>query len=73
MGADKTVTSAAPSSQLPDGFWARESVAEKSRAKTAPAIGSNAVAAAASRRVVNKLNPFPKRPKTASDPGSQGP
>jgi hypothetical protein len=51
---DKTVTSAAPASQLPDGFWARESVAEKSKAKTAPAIGSNAVAAAASRRVANK-------------------
>jgi hypothetical protein len=67
---DKTVTSAAPASQLPDGFWARESVAEKSKTKNAPAIGSNA--AAASRRVGNKLNPFLKRPKTASDPGSQG-
>src|SRR3984957_2807085 len=54
IGADNTVTSAAPSSQLPEGFWARESVAEKSRTKNARAIGSNAVAAAASRRVANK-------------------
>src|SRR6202161_1143488 len=66
IGVDKTVTSAAPSSQLPDGFWARESVAENSRTKTAPAIGSNAVIAAASRRVANKINPFLERPKTAS-------
>jgi hypothetical protein len=46
------VTSAAPSSQLPDGFWARESVAENSRTKNALAIGNNA--AAARRRVGNE-------------------
>ncbi|HWS11029.1 MAG TPA: hypothetical protein VN362_24545 [Xanthobacteraceae bacterium] len=50
---DKTAIPAAPSSQPPDGFWARESVAEKTRTKTAPAIGSNAVIAAASRRIAN--------------------
>jgi hypothetical protein len=54
IGADKTVTSAAPSSQLPDRFCARELVAEKIRTKSAPAIGSNAVIAAANRRVASK-------------------
>jgi hypothetical protein len=53
IGVDKTAIPAAPSSQPPDEFWARESVAEKSRTKTAPAIGGNAVIAAASRRVAN--------------------
>jgi hypothetical protein len=52
MGADKTVTSAAPSSQLAEEFCARELVAEKTRTKNAPAIGSNA--AAAGRRVGNR-------------------
>src|SRR6202035_1183764 len=54
IGADRTVTSAAPSSQLPDGFCARELVAEKTRTKSAPAIGSNAVIATANRRVASK-------------------
>jgi glycosyltransferase A (GT-A) superfamily protein (DUF2064 family) len=49
---DKTVTSAAPSSQLAEEFCARELVAEKTKTKNAPAIGSNT--AAASRRVANK-------------------
>jgi hypothetical protein len=52
IGADRTATSALPSSQLP--VWASERVAEKPRTKIAPAIGSNAVIAAANRRVASK-------------------
>src|SRR5580693_4577255 len=52
IGVDKTVTSAAPSSQLAEEVCARELVAEKTKTKNAPAIGSNA--AAASRRVGNR-------------------
>src|SRR3984957_7046650 len=72
IGVDSTVTSAAPSSQLPDGFWARESVAENSRTKNAPAIGSNAVIAAASRRVANTLNPSWNALKLHPIPAARG-
>jgi hypothetical protein len=50
IGADSTAICAAPSSQLPDGFCARKSVAEKIRTKDAPASDSNA----ASRRVCSR-------------------
>jgi hypothetical protein len=51
IGDDNTATSAEPSSQLAEGFCARELVAEETRMKNAPANGSNA--AAASRRAGN--------------------
>jgi hypothetical protein len=52
IGVDNTATSAEPSSQLAEGFCARELVAEEIRTKNAPANGSNA--ATASRRVGNR-------------------
>src|SRR5579864_8595849 len=54
IGADSAATWAEPSSQLPEGFCARNSVAEKTRTQNAPAIGSNAASRhVCSRRVEN--------------------
>ena len=52
IGEGRTASSAA-SSQMPGEPWARASTAEKRKTKNAPAIGSNAVVAAANWRAGN--------------------
>ena len=57
IGAGRTAIWAA-SSQAPGAPWAWESVAETSKANSAPATGNEAVTAAATRRVRNNGTPF---------------
>jgi hypothetical protein len=60
IGADKSATSAA-SSQLPETLSARAAPAEHRETKNAPAISSDAVAAARDRRAGNNGIPLGER------------